>query len=652
MTTELTSEQLIDIEYNIINQRLNEEIGEPTIINVGYNIKYLSDMWDDLPHNAYINKGLTGCGGTTLAITNDEFYVIAVHSTNIIVNKSKQHKNLCPVYSSITDQDILDYLENTNIKVKKFMVTYDSVPRLLNFINCKDYRLLVDEAHILIRYLGEFKTSVCHALLELSYDFKTTSFLTATPTERSYLPGPLKQLDYIQLEWPNLCKPGIKHMYCGKQLQTKVVAFIAHQLATTDDEIYVFYNSRAGVVTAIKKLLTINKDLKLDDINIVFSNTSENISYFRNGLKNKNLDIGYKIIVDENGNPVPGHNKRVNFISSFGFEGIDFYTHGKDVTTLVVADANSKSMRYDISIDIPQILGRYRRDKVTGLFPKNDIYFIWKSVPGEFNTTYEELLRTIARSIAIGKRLLTNTALAEGDTNIATRLNKNIYSEWTPYIISEDSTKPINDQIFIPNKYALEGILSVFASLNLDYLTACNDIAIDESHIVNSLKDMASTVSTFEVPQLSASQSTLLNRKIPFSKIASEYYDLHIQLQNPMVDVKDTRDKMESLLELSDELSEYLNYVSIESMHSYAFREVAIKNLYDIQRLKYKAKDYGFVSGAIIPSNEIKSLLVKLYMDNGITKTPKKTILRDWFEINERKIVNGVFNFHFISEKF
>ena len=142
------------------------------------------------------------------------------------------------------------------------------------------------------------------------------------------------------------------------------------------------------------------------------------------------------------------------------------------------------------------------------------------------------------------------------------------------------------------------------------------------------------------------------HRKIPFSKIASEYYDLHIQLQNPMDDVKDTREKMESLLELSDELSDYLKYVSIESMHSYAFREVAIKNLYDIQQLKYKAKDYGFVVGAIIPSTEIKSLLVKLYMDNGIIKAPKKTILRDWFEINERKIVNGVFNFHFISEKF
>ena len=38
------------------------EVVDPTIIDVPSNVKYLSDIWTDLPHNAYINKGLTGCG--------------------------------------------------------------------------------------------------------------------------------------------------------------------------------------------------------------------------------------------------------------------------------------------------------------------------------------------------------------------------------------------------------------------------------------------------------------------------------------------------------------------------------------------------------------------------------------------------------------
>jgi hypothetical protein len=329
--------EITDILLDRANQKLNDEI------TISANGKYLSDFMDDLPHNSYINKGITGCGGTTLAITNDENYVIAVHSTNIIINKSKQHKNLCPIYSETTNEDILYYLQNKDISIKKFIVTYDSVPRLLKFINASEYRLLVDESHILIRYLGHFKTSVCHALIERTYKFKSTSFLTATPTDRAFLPEPLKKLDYINIQWKNAIKPEIKHMYCGNQIQTKVVSFIIDKLDNTDNEIYVFYNSKFGVVTTIKKLLMIREDISLDDIKIVFADSDENIKFFRQRLKNKKLNIGHEIEVDENGCPLPGYNKRINFISSFGFEGIDFYTHGKNVITLVVADANSKS---------------------------------------------------------------------------------------------------------------------------------------------------------------------------------------------------------------------------------------------------------------------------------------------------------------------
>jgi hypothetical protein len=95
--------EITDILLDRANQKLNDEI------TISANGKYLSDFMDDLPHNSYINKGITGCGGTTLAITNDENYVIAVHSTNIIINKSKQHKNLCPIYSETTNEDILYY---------------------------------------------------------------------------------------------------------------------------------------------------------------------------------------------------------------------------------------------------------------------------------------------------------------------------------------------------------------------------------------------------------------------------------------------------------------------------------------------------------------------------------------------------------------
>lgn len=142
-----------------------------------------------------------------------------------------------------------------------------------------------------------------------------------------------------------------------------------------------------------------------------------------------------------------------------------------------------------------------------------------------------------------------------------------------------------------------------------------------------------------------------ISRSVPFSKIASEYYDLHMQLKNPLIDQKPIKEKMDSLLEMSDALTEYLEYIDISTMKIYKFREVAVKESYDIQCLRKAASDFGFYVGSIIPICDIQVMLVKLYKSKCIEKNPKKTILRDWFEINESKMVKGVRHYHLISEK-
>ena len=43
---------------------------------------------EDLPHNCIFNKVVTGCGGTTVVLSNSEDYVIAVPTTALIINKT------------------------------------------------------------------------------------------------------------------------------------------------------------------------------------------------------------------------------------------------------------------------------------------------------------------------------------------------------------------------------------------------------------------------------------------------------------------------------------------------------------------------------------------------------------------------------------
>ena len=632
--------------YDSLNEKINEKMTDEIEIVAANGASYISDFMSDLPHNAYINKGATGCGGTTLVITNNEQYVIAVHSINTIKNKVNQHSNLCPVYSEISDDDINYYLENFN-GIKKFMVTYDSLPRLLKFINVSEYRLLVDEVQVLIRYLGHFKISTSNNLLNQVYKFKSVSYLTATPTERCYLPQSLKKLDYVNIKWPNLKKPDIKHMYCGKQLQTKVVSFILDKLDNTDDEIYVFYNSKTGVTSTIKKLLSVKPDMNLDDIKIVFSDSDENIKYFKSQLKCKNINIGNDLVTDENGVPVAGYNKRVNFISSFGFEGVDFYSFGKDVITLIVADSFSKSMRYDISIDLPQIIGRFRRDKTTGLFPKNDIFFIWKSMSEEVKyTDHNKLIMHISKNIYFCESVL-NLSSSIFDQSELHESNQRTLSGWEPYIIRNTSYS----EEYIINDYVMEGIMSAYCAMHVDYHMMYNldddNLISDSSFVSNSLQSISNKLDTFDIPQLSSQYSVLLNRKISFAKVAKEYYDLYLLSQLPEYShkINDIRLEMQSLLEMSDLLKDSLEYFDIEYIKSYNFKEHHILKFYNnkifIKNLKSNLSKYGIIENALIPLDSVIPLIEKIYSENGITAKVKKASINELC-YNKQKMVDGI----------
>ena len=268
---------------------------------------------NDLPPNAVIDKQVTGCGGTTLALTNEQPYIIAVHLIRMIENKAQQFgKTVLSVTGSTKEDEILEYVKNT--KVPKILCTYDSIPKLVSMlgVKAKTFRLLVDEIHCLIGYMDRFKPSVAVKLIDGMGDtFKSVSYLTATPTNYNYLPQPLRALDQVKIEWEDARKPDLVHSFSNRSLSEDVLATIIGNLENSTDELYIFYNSRRYVVAMIKKLLKLDKTLKLVDINLLFSETEENTLYFKKYL-------GSKFKYGEF--PDGSNNKRINFISSMGFE--------------------------------------------------------------------------------------------------------------------------------------------------------------------------------------------------------------------------------------------------------------------------------------------------------------------------------------------
>ena len=74
---------------------------------------YISDIWKKLPYGI-IDKGVTGCGATTLPLESKENVIVCVPLVQLIKNKVIQYPNkrvdytLQGVYSGITEKEIND----------------------------------------------------------------------------------------------------------------------------------------------------------------------------------------------------------------------------------------------------------------------------------------------------------------------------------------------------------------------------------------------------------------------------------------------------------------------------------------------------------------------------------------------------------------
>ena len=44
-------------------------------------------IMEDFPKNCIFNKVKTGCGATTIALTNNKNYIVAVPTTDLVINK-------------------------------------------------------------------------------------------------------------------------------------------------------------------------------------------------------------------------------------------------------------------------------------------------------------------------------------------------------------------------------------------------------------------------------------------------------------------------------------------------------------------------------------------------------------------------------------
>lgn len=331
----------------------NKEI---TTVDIPEGPKYLSEVLDVLPANAVINKGTTGCGGTTLELYTKRNSIIVVPTVNLIKNKLEQFEDdnikLFGVYAGkdFSEASMIATLNRRTDKFVKVMVTYDSLPKALKAIRKpSDWFVLVDEWHVMFNAYN-FKQSAVDKLCEALKHFDAVSYMTASPINREFIPTQLEGMRNYNLNWLNNKVCTVRQLPTNKPAHLSVELCKGFLSGEEFGNAHIFVNSVKNIASILSTLDT-EEDITInaEDVKIVCSTSNKDNA--------KKIDSKFRECITSN----TLEPKKLNFYTSTAFEGVDVYDEEGKI--YIISQASNNTMRTDISTSFIQIVGRIRNSK-------------------------------------------------------------------------------------------------------------------------------------------------------------------------------------------------------------------------------------------------------------------------------------------------
>lgn len=347
-------------------------------------------IMEDFPKNCIFNKVKTGCGATTIALTNNKNYIIAVPTTDLVISKcyptkdkngndlfwkkseivtgvSPINPNLFGLYGKFTihtKNKLKKFLNKEG--VKKIICTYDKVEALISLINPQEFRFLIDEYHNLFKqYL--FRHTAINGVLDHYNKFNSYCFLSATPIPDFVKPQIFKEMTEYVANWKTVDRITIYPYRSEKAYEAAAKIIKQYQDigylvldGAKSEEAYFFVNS----VREIKKILD-KTNLTNDDCKIICADDE----------KNRYKLEGFEI---SNSASKP---KRFTFVTCKAFEGVDF--HSETALCFIISNGYNEHTLISVDMDIPQIAGRIRtktnlfRNRIVHIFnPKKVSFYV------------------------------------------------------------------------------------------------------------------------------------------------------------------------------------------------------------------------------------------------------------------------------------
>lgn len=600
----------------------NKEENSITIF-AGHSKEKLSNLIKDFPDNCYVNKQITGCGGTTLVLRNTVNYVVLVPYINLLKSKVADNQDivdLIGVYGETDSEEITAYLES-GAEPKKIVCTYDSLPKLLRTkgFNPKAFKLLVDEAHTLVN-LGSFKAATCEFVLQNYTKFASYVFLTATPTKREYFPEALINVPLCTIQWDDVrnVKFNLQNIEQGIGLNNALFGLCYDYLMRKiEGNAHIFYNSVSEIASVLNKLKEVvdketGKNLfDPNDIRVVCSKSGTNQKTFNSRLGTKWASIAD--ITD----PV----RKINLYTSTAFEGADVLD--EEGQTYIIINGVRDATKVDFHVLVPQIVGRIRNTKYN-----EHINLLVANLPEAASCTKDEWMSTVTKRIQNSRDVLHD--IRESKMSEASKAQLIKAAEEDKYTFKNEQ-----GELYVSD-VALKAELQAYEALEATYVVRVVEGAeiSDEGY--------------------SASFRSLLtdeSKHVPFAhkpKGISKFLTGHSQcFYETMKEYCEARDEQnEKLYKLVDAKDDYFktayDTLKHETIRKLEYRKPAIEramkihdtkneNATEIPTLLNLKKDQVYLRA------DIKAKIQDIYDKLAIPDKAKATDITKWYEVKDTR---------------
>jgi hypothetical protein len=622
-------------------------------------IKYISEWKDyDLPRgHVIVDKGVTGCGYTEYTLTNNLPTVLCSPRKLLLENKSEQHqgdinilylKNENKTFEDVSDFKnriktfILNCLGNLELP-PKILVTYDSshyVIECLKELNLlSDFYFIIDEFQSI--FLDAFfKSEVEFDFVEYLQECPNVLYLSATPMLDKYLErvDTFKNLDFYQIDWSNtdVVDTLILQRKFTTSLTKECEKIIDSYLGNKFPSIYtknggiefskeaVFYfNSVSSIIRVIK-----NKKLTPSQVNIICADDDNN----KKKLGILSRALGYNTRKGEGFKvgrvPLKGEtNKMFTFCTKAAYIGSDFYSDC--ASSFVFADPNIKSLALDISLDLPQIVGRQRNRENPF---KNNIIIFYRTIRKTEMESYDLFLEKQNQRKEETKKLL----------DIYNKVTPREQQAYIKKLKSDIEVSKYEDDFVSISKKTGEPVYNSFIEISQEraWEVSQKDYQ-DKISVTKSLESLTSNISEYQ-SDLEKEVNNFLTYDFNTTGIFEKRMKAYCSFMDYLGRNKEEASNIFYYKTKDSRFRKYYNFYGTSGCKAKKYQEKNLEQgMIDVSKNDElsSAIHNKFKAGEKYLKKDIKPILQDIYQDLGITTSkPKTTDLGKYFNLTRIRI--------------